>query len=77
MEREEIISEFAANLRAERARKKYTQEYLAERADVTTEYITKLESENNNPSIFIVAKIAVTLGVSIDKLVPLDKYLKS
>lgn len=75
MERKEFISEFAANLRAERARRKYTQEFLAEKADITTEYLAKIESEKYNPSIYVVAKIAIALGVTIDKLVPLDKYL--
>lgn len=77
MNQKELISEFVANVRAERARRKYTQEYLAEKADITNDYMTKIESEKYNPSIFVVAKIAVALGVSIDKLVPLDKYLKS
>lgn len=75
MNQKELISEFAANLRAERARRKYTQEYLAEKADITTDYLTKIELEKYNPSIFVVAKIAVALGVSLDKLIPLDKYL--
>lgn len=75
MNQKELISEFAANLRAERARRKYTQEYLAEKADITADYMTKIELEKYNPSIFVVAKIAVALGVSLDKLVPLDKYI--
>ena len=76
MNQKELISEFAANLRAERARRKYTQEYLAEKADITTDYLTKIELEKYNPSIFVVAKIAVALGVSLDKLIRLDKYIK-
>ena len=75
MNKKEIISEFAANLRDERARRKYTQEYLAEKADITADYMTKIELEKYNPSIFVVAKIAVALGVSLDKLIPLDKYI--
>ena len=75
MNQKELISEFAANLRAERARRKYTQEYLAEKADITAYYMTKIELEKYNPSIFVVAKIAVALGVSLDKLIPLDKYI--
>ena len=75
MNQKELISEFAANLRAERARRKYTQEYLAEKADITADYMTKIELEKYNRSIFVVAKIAVALGVSLDKLIPLDKYI--
>lgn len=75
MNQKELISEFAANLRAERARRKYTQEYLAEKADITADYMTKIELEKYSPSIFVVAKIAVALGVSLDKLIPLDKYI--
>ena len=44
MNKEKIVEIFSANLRAERARKKYTQEQLAEVAEITTEYLSKIEN---------------------------------
>lgn len=70
MEREKIIKIFAENLRAERARKKYSQEYLAERADITPEYLARVEHEKYSPSLVVIAKLA--LGITVDKLIPLD-----
>ncbi len=72
MDREEIIRIFAGNLRAERARKKFSQEYLAEKADITPEYLARVEHEKYSPSLVVIAKLALALGVSVDKLIPLD-----
>ena len=45
MDREEVIKIFAENLRAERARKQFSQEKLAEMADITPEYLARIEKE--------------------------------
>lgn len=75
MERVEVVKIFAENLRAERARKNYSQEYLAEKAGISVEYLSRMENEYFSPSLVVIANLAVALGVTIDKLVPLDKYL--
>ena len=72
MDREKIIKIFAENLRAERARKRYSQEYLAEKADITPEYLTRVEHEKYSPSLVVIAKLALALGITVDKLIPLD-----
>ena len=76
LKRAEVIKIFAENLRAERARKNYSQEYLAEIAGISVEYLSRMENEYFSPSVVIIANLAIALGVSIDKLVPLDKYIK-
>jgi len=76
MKENEIKKIFASNLRAERARINYTQEKLAELCGVTTEYISKIENEKACPTILVAANIAITLGVTLDTLIPPDK-LKS
>ena len=48
----------AYNLRVERAKKDYTQEELAELANISTKHLTKIENENVTPSIYIIYKLA-------------------
>ncbi len=72
MERQDIIRIFAANLRAERAKKRFTQEKLAEMADITPEYLARLESEKYNPTLVVIVNLAMALGISIDKLLAAD-----
>ena len=66
--KEEIIKIFAENLRAERAKKRFTQEKLAELADITPEYIARLEAEKYNPTLLVIANLAFALSVPIEKL---------
>jgi len=72
MEREKIIKIFAENLRAERARKRYSQEVLAEKAEITPEYLARIEHEKYSPSLVVIARLAIALGITVDKLIPLD-----
>ena len=67
-----MIRIFAENLRAERARKKLTQEQLAEKADITPEYLARIESEKYNSSLVVIVNLALALDVSIEKLIPLN-----
>lgn len=69
MDKEAIINNFATNLRVERARKKITQERLAEMADITPEYLARIEAGKYNPTLVVVAKLAEALGTSLDKLI--------
>ncbi len=76
MDRQEIIKLFSENVRAERARKKYSQEKLAEMADITPEYLARIEKEKYSPSLVVIVNIAIALNVPVDRLIPLDKYLR-
>ncbi len=71
MDRKAIIKIFAANLRAERARKQYSQEYLAEKAGITTEYLNRIEREKYNPSIVVATTLAMALEVDLNTLLPI------
>jgi len=73
MNREEIIKLFAENLRVERARKNITQEKLAEMANITPEYLARLEKEKYSPSLVVIASLAKALSVSVDTLIPVEK----
>ena len=45
MGKKNILKKFASNLRAERARKNFSQEFLAEKAEISTEYLNRIEKE--------------------------------
>ncbi len=77
MNRNEIIKVFAENVRAERARKKYSQEKLAEMADITPEYLARIEKEKYSPSLVVIARLAIALEVNVDRLIPVEKYFKN
>lgn len=64
----------ARNIRVERAKRDWTQENLAEIADISTKHITKIENEKVTPSIYLIYKIAQAFKISIDKLVTEEKY---
>lgn len=75
MDRNEIIKIFAENVRAVRARKRLSQETLAEKADITPEYLARIEKEKYSPSLVVIVKLAAALGVGVDKLIPTEKIL--
>lgn len=72
MDRKEIIRIFSENVRAERARKQYSQEKLAEMAGITPEYLARIEKEKYSPSLVVIANLAIALNVTVDKLIPLN-----
>lgn len=71
MNNREIIRIFATNLRVERARKNYSQEFLAEKADITPEYLNRIEKEKYSPSLIVIVKLAKALGVDLNTLFPI------
>lgn len=71
MNNREIIRIFATNLRVERARKNYSQEFLAEKADITPEYLNRIEKEKYSPSLIVIVKLAKALDVDLNTLFPI------
>ena len=71
LDKEKTLKILAENIRVERARKKISQEYLAEQADITPQHLYRIENERVCPTILVVANIAKSLGVTLDKLLPL------
>ncbi len=71
MDKKQTLKILAENIRVERARKKYSQEYLAEQADITPQHLYRIENEKVCPTIHVVVCIAQALDVSLDKLIPL------
>ncbi len=75
MKRNEIIKLFSGNLRAERARKQYSQEFLAELAQITPEYLNRLEKGKYAPSIVVAVNLALALKVDIKTLLPIEELI--
>lgn len=59
---------FAANLKAERNRKFLSQEELAEKANVSSQTISKLERGVQTPTLYTALDIAVALNIEITDL---------
>ena len=64
-----IRQRLAANLRAFRLEKGWSQEEFAHEADIHRTYISDLERAARNPSIDIIERLADTLGVKAGQLV--------
>ncbi|MEM7702637.1 MAG: helix-turn-helix transcriptional regulator [Pseudomonadota bacterium] len=64
-----IRQRLAANLRAFRLEKGWSQEEFAHEAEIHRTYISDLERAARNPSIDIIEKLANTLGVKAGQLV--------
>ena len=58
----------AANIKAERNRKSYSQFTLAEKIDVSESTISLIERGLQTPSIFLVYDIAKVLDININEL---------
>lgn len=69
MDKRKVVRMFAENLRVERARKDVSQEKLAEQADISSDYLHRLEKGKANPTLHVVVSIATALGVGIEKLI--------
>lgn len=66
---------FANNIRFYRKKLHYTQEVLAEKADISISYIKQIESkkEFKNLSLSVMQKIAKTLNVTIQQLFTMEE----
>ncbi len=69
MNKKEIIDKISDNIRLERLKKRYSQEKLAEMANITQKYLNLIENKKANPSIVIIVNICQALGVKISELI--------
>lgn len=66
---------FGEKLKAERNKKSWSQEELAEKLFVSRQSVSKWENGQNYPSIEIIIKISDLFGVTIDELLRSDEEL--
>lgn len=69
MERNKLRKNIADNIRQLRAKNRISQDILAEKADLSSQYIYKIENEMVNPSIEIIVNIAEALEVTVNDLI--------
>lgn len=64
----EILKQFGRNVKAERVRKGYSQETLAEKMSVNREYISRIERGLQNMSLLKITELANYLEADIHDL---------
>ena len=71
-----LLEAFASELKARRGKLSYSQEELAHRAEVNRTYIAKLELARNQPTLFVLFKLAKALRADLPDLLrtTLDRY---
>ncbi len=69
---ERLLSGEVHPLRVWREHRGLSQEALAERVGVGASYISQIEAGRREGSVRVLRRIAATLGVSVDDLLPLD-----
>ncbi|MBO6088136.1 helix-turn-helix transcriptional regulator [bacterium] len=62
------LKSIGRNIKAERVRKDYSQEELAELANTTRRSISMIESGLQNPKLTLVIDIANSLNIDLNKL---------
>ena len=67
-----VVARFGQRLKEVRTGRGMTQAQLAEQAEVTLSYITRLESGSSAPGIDLVARLAAALGTTVADLLPTD-----
>src|SRR3984885_9468647 len=68
MELSEALSSIAESLRDERTRARLTLEQVAQRTDLSTAHLSRLESGERQPSVAALIALSRALGVSMSTL---------
>lgn len=66
--RDPVLAAFGQNVRKRREIKEFTQENLAEKAELDRTYVSDIERGARNPGIKNIARLAKALGVSVSEL---------
>jgi transcriptional regulator with XRE-family HTH domain len=66
--KEPLLRALGSRVRQLRSQREWTQEELAERADLDRSYIAGIESGGRNPSARALAKLARGLGINLSDL---------
>lgn len=69
MNKKQIKSTIAGNIRQYRAKQKISQEKLSELTGISQQHISNIENEQVNPSIEVLLEIADALKITINDLV--------
>ena len=64
----DLLIQLGRNIKAERVRKGYTQEFFAGKMGVSREYISRIERGQENMSILKILNVSVNLETDISNL---------
>lgn len=73
MDKKELLKIFGKNVKIERIKKDLTQEQLAEKMDVSQNYIACIETGKQNMSLGKVLELAKNLNTDIHNLLNFNK----
>ena len=73
MDRKELLKIFGKNVKIERIKKDLTQEQLAEKMDVSQNYIACIETGKQNMSLGKILELAQNLNTDIHNLLSFNK----
>ena len=68
MDKNSLLKKFGRNVKIERIKKDLTQEQLAEKLDVSQNYIANIECGKANMSIYKVYELSEKIGINIKNL---------
>ena len=68
MNKDKILTKVAENIRLARLKKHYTQEQLAEMANITQKYLNLIENKKANPSIVIIVNLCEALNIELNSI---------
>ncbi len=71
-----ILDKVSDNIRIARLQQRLSQEKLAEMVDISTKYLNMIENRKANPTIVIVVKICIALGVNMNTIYPQSQQEK-
>ena len=69
MDNKLLNKNIADNIRQIRAKKRISQDRLAELTEISQQYICKIENEKVNPSIYVLYKISEALEITVNDLI--------
>src|SRR4051812_23517495 len=72
IQHEPVVARFAARLRELRTARGMSQAQLAEKAQISTNYLSKLEQAGSAAGIDLVSRLASALGVEVAELLPTE-----
>lgn len=73
MNKKELLKTFGKNVKIERIKKDLTQEQLAEKMDVSQNYIACIETGKQNMSLGKILELAQNLNTDIHNLLSFNK----
>jgi transcriptional regulator with XRE-family HTH domain len=68
----EVTRLVGTNVRKYRVKQGFTQERLADRVSLSSDYLSRLELGKENPTVDVLHRISSALGVSITTLFHMD-----